>query len=63
MYLVINKCITDLILQNLPRHELRNRSIPNIYFYIDLIQRKARFSELVESSWNTLYRQECYEGE
>ena len=48
MYLVINKCVTAVILSNISRHYLRNRSTSDIGVlgYIGVLQRKEHSPEV-----------------
>ena len=48
MYLVINKCVTAVILSNFSRHYLRNRSTSGIGVlgYIGIVQHKEQSPEV-----------------
>ena len=56
MYLVINKCVTAVILSNFSRHYLRNRSTSDrgVLGYIGLLQLKEHSPEVWHiPPWNT----------
>jgi len=61
MNLVINKCVTAVILSNFSGHYLRNLSTLDIgVFWVISVYFKIRniLPNLAHSSWDTLYKQE-----